>query len=114
MWCLRVWVCVLLVVLPVCAYFCVYVCVFVCANLCVHVVEDLRSVIEYLRENAFYVSAIVGHSKGGNLVLLYGAKYQVSATHSLFLFLSLSLSLSLCLSHSCECQRSWGTVREGI
>ncbi|CAA0814263.1 alpha/beta-Hydrolases superfamily protein [Striga hermonthica] len=39
-------------------------------------VEDLRAVIEYFnRVNRFTVAAI-GHSKGGNVVLLYASKYH--------------------------------------
>lgn len=39
--------------------------------------EDLRAVIQQLRENyAWRVDTIVGHSKGASVVLLYGAKYN--------------------------------------
>jgi len=40
-------------------------------------VEDLRAVIECLRsEMGYSVDAIVGHSKGANVVLLYAVKYN--------------------------------------
>ncbi|KAF8118199.1 hypothetical protein N665_0006s0192 [Sinapis alba] len=38
--------------------------------------EDLRSVLQHLRGENREVSAIIGHSKGGNVVLLYAAKYK--------------------------------------
>ncbi|KAL1202181.1 hypothetical protein V5N11_018137 [Cardamine amara subsp. amara] len=38
--------------------------------------EDLRSVVQYLRGQNREISAIIGHSKGGNVVLLYAAKYN--------------------------------------
>ncbi|XP_010555048.1 PREDICTED: uncharacterized protein LOC104824638 isoform X2 [Tarenaya hassleriana] len=38
--------------------------------------EDLRSVLQYLRKENHEISAIIGHSKGGNVVLLYAAKYN--------------------------------------
>ncbi|KFK25452.1 hypothetical protein AALP_AA8G116900 [Arabis alpina] len=38
--------------------------------------EDLRSVLQYLRGEGREVPAIIGHSKGGNVVLLYAAKYK--------------------------------------
>ncbi|KAI5077246.1 hypothetical protein GOP47_0007070 [Adiantum capillus-veneris] len=38
-------------------------------------VEDLRSVICYLAAQGHKVKAIVGHSKGGDVVLLYASKY---------------------------------------
>ncbi|CAN8299360.1 unnamed protein product [Cochlearia groenlandica] len=38
--------------------------------------EDLRSVIQHLRGENREISAIIGHSKGGNVVLLYAAKYK--------------------------------------
>eukprot|EP00238_Polyblepharides_amylifera_P004161 CAMPEP_0196594916 /NCGR_PEP_ID=MMETSP1081-20130531/79650_1 /TAXON_ID=36882 /ORGANISM="Pyramimonas amylifera, Strain CCMP720" /LENGTH=233 /DNA_ID=CAMNT_0041919317 /DNA_START=272 /DNA_END=970 /DNA_ORIENTATION=- len=38
--------------------------------------EDLRAVVEHLREfEGRKVGAVIGHSKAGNAVLLYGAKY---------------------------------------
>ena len=37
--------------------------------------EDLRAVVEGLRARGRRVAAIVGHSKGGNCVVLYAAKY---------------------------------------
>ncbi|XP_023636956.1 uncharacterized protein LOC17881167 isoform X2 [Capsella rubella] len=39
-------------------------------------VEDLRSVLQHLRGDNRDISAIIGHSKGGNVVLLYAAKYK--------------------------------------
>ncbi|KAK9761405.1 hypothetical protein K7432_013720 [Basidiobolus ranarum] len=40
-------------------------------------VEDLRAVIEYARNVLkFTVNCIIGHSKGGSVVLLYGSKYN--------------------------------------
>ncbi|CAH8303595.1 unnamed protein product [Eruca vesicaria subsp. sativa] len=39
-------------------------------------VEDLRSVLQHLRGENREISAIIGHSKGGNVVLLYAAKYK--------------------------------------
>jgi alpha/beta superfamily hydrolase len=39
-------------------------------------VEDLRSVLQHLRGVNRVISAIIGHSKGGNVVLLYAAKYN--------------------------------------
>ncbi|KAL2635198.1 hypothetical protein R1flu_006677 [Riccia fluitans] len=38
-------------------------------------VEDLRAVIQYWRDNEREITAIVGHSKGGNAVILYASKY---------------------------------------
>lgn len=38
--------------------------------------EDLRSVLQHLRGENREISAIIGHSKGGNVVLLYAAKYK--------------------------------------
>lgn len=38
-------------------------------------VEDLRAVVLYWRSQGRAVRGIVGHSKGGNIVLLYAAKY---------------------------------------
>ncbi|XP_061367826.1 uncharacterized protein LOC133310842 isoform X2 [Gastrolobium bilobum] len=39
-------------------------------------VEDLRAVVQYFREEKHVITAIVGHSKGGNVVLLYASKYK--------------------------------------
>ncbi|CAA3017182.1 uncharacterized protein LOC111386412 isoform X1 [Olea europaea var. sylvestris] len=39
-------------------------------------VEDLRSVIEYFTGVKRTIIAILGHSKGGNVVLLYASKYH--------------------------------------
>ncbi|KAL8035913.1 hypothetical protein ABFS82_12G122600 [Erythranthe guttata] len=39
-------------------------------------VEDLRSVIDYFQEINRSTVAILGHSKGGNVVLLYASKYH--------------------------------------
>ncbi|RYR55484.1 hypothetical protein Ahy_A06g030692 [Arachis hypogaea] len=39
-------------------------------------VEDLRAVIQHFREQKFVITAIVGHSKGGNVALLYASKYK--------------------------------------
>lgn len=38
--------------------------------------EDLRSVLQHLRGENREISAIIGHSKGGSVVLLYAAKYK--------------------------------------
>ncbi|KAL0888086.1 hypothetical protein Bca101_012069 [Brassica carinata] len=38
--------------------------------------EDLRSVLQHLRGENRVISAIIGHSKGGSVVLLYAAKYK--------------------------------------
>ncbi|OMO67281.1 hypothetical protein CCACVL1_20640 [Corchorus capsularis] len=38
--------------------------------------DDLRAVIQHLSGENRVVSAILGHSKGGNVVLLYASKYQ--------------------------------------
>ncbi|XP_027333853.1 uncharacterized protein LOC113848501 isoform X1 [Abrus precatorius] len=38
--------------------------------------EDLHSVTQHFHESNRIVSAIVGHSKGGGVVLLYGSKYH--------------------------------------
>lgn len=43
-------------------------------------VEDLRSVILFLTSQGHKVKAIVGHSKGGNVVLLYASKYSDVST----------------------------------
>ncbi|XP_057537421.1 uncharacterized protein LOC130815092 [Amaranthus tricolor] len=39
-------------------------------------VEDLRAVVEHFNSANHIVSAIVGHSKGGDVVLLYASKYH--------------------------------------
>ncbi len=39
-------------------------------------VEDLRAVIEYWKAQGRRVETIIGHSKGGNCVLLYASKYH--------------------------------------
>ncbi|XP_027333820.1 uncharacterized protein LOC113848482 [Abrus precatorius] len=39
-------------------------------------VEDLRAVVQHFREEKYVITAIVGHSKGGNVVLLYASKYK--------------------------------------
>ncbi|KAG6534240.1 hypothetical protein ZIOFF_008126 [Zingiber officinale] len=38
--------------------------------------EDIRSVILYFLEQNYEISAIIGHSKGGNAVLLYASVYH--------------------------------------
>ncbi|XP_078167931.1 putative uncharacterized protein YDL057W isoform X1 [Carex rostrata] len=38
--------------------------------------DDLRSVVLYLSQQSYHVIAIVGHSKGGNVVLLYASMYD--------------------------------------
>lgn len=39
-------------------------------------VEELRAVAEHLKGRGMRVTGVVGHSMGGNIVLLYAAKYQ--------------------------------------
>ncbi|GAU34451.1 hypothetical protein TSUD_06620 [Trifolium subterraneum] len=39
-------------------------------------VEDLRAIVQHFREKKYVITAIVGHSKGGNVVLLYASKYK--------------------------------------
>ncbi|KAL2317921.1 hypothetical protein Fmac_031797 [Flemingia macrophylla] len=39
-------------------------------------VEDLRAIVLHFREHKYIITAIVGHSKGGNVVLLYASKYK--------------------------------------
>lgn len=39
-------------------------------------VDDLRAVAQHFRESNRVIRAIVGHSKGGNIVLLYASKYH--------------------------------------
>lgn len=43
-------------------------------------VEDLRAVVQHFREANREISAIIGHSKGGNIVLLYASKYRDIST----------------------------------
>ncbi|XVF89083.1 hypothetical protein PTKIN_Ptkin19aG0102200 [Pterospermum kingtungense] len=38
--------------------------------------EDLRAVVQHFRNKERLVSAIIGHSKGGNVVLFYASKYN--------------------------------------
>ncbi|GAB4837095.1 hypothetical protein Ancab_002006 [Ancistrocladus abbreviatus] len=38
--------------------------------------EDLRAVVQHFRGKEHAISAIIGHSKGGNVVLLYASKYH--------------------------------------
>ncbi|KAJ6382698.1 hypothetical protein OIU77_031180 [Salix suchowensis] len=38
--------------------------------------EDLRAVVQYFRGENHVISAVIGHSKGGNVVLLYASKYN--------------------------------------
>ncbi|XP_050218215.1 uncharacterized protein LOC126668986 [Mercurialis annua] len=38
--------------------------------------DDLRSVVEHFRLQSHVIRAIIGHSKGGNAVLLYASKYN--------------------------------------
>ncbi|KAL1363731.1 hypothetical protein HN51_011924 [Arachis hypogaea] len=39
-------------------------------------VDDLHDVIQHFRESNRVISAIIGHSKGGDVVLLYASKYH--------------------------------------
>ncbi|WJX09647.1 hypothetical protein P8452_00459 [Trifolium repens] len=39
-------------------------------------VEDLRAIVQHFREKKYIITTIVGHSKGGNVVLLYASKYK--------------------------------------
>ncbi|XP_010047348.2 uncharacterized protein LOC104436310 isoform X1 [Eucalyptus grandis] len=39
-------------------------------------VDDLRAVIEHFLGQKRFIKAIIGHSKGGNVVLLYASKYK--------------------------------------
>ncbi|CAI8606099.1 unnamed protein product [Vicia faba] len=39
-------------------------------------VEDLRAIVQHFREENYVITAIVGHSKGGNVALLYASKYK--------------------------------------
>ncbi|XP_042456481.1 uncharacterized protein LOC122041021 isoform X2 [Zingiber officinale] len=43
-------------------------------------VEDLHSVLLYFSEKDYETSAVVGHSKGGDVVLLYASKYADAHT----------------------------------
>ncbi|XP_021730002.1 putative uncharacterized protein YDL057W isoform X2 [Chenopodium quinoa] len=38
--------------------------------------EDLRAVVQHFRGTGHVITTIIGHSKGGNVVLLYAAKYH--------------------------------------
>ncbi|KAJ4833790.1 hypothetical protein Tsubulata_014708 [Turnera subulata] len=38
--------------------------------------EDLRAVVQHFRREKCMISAVIGHSKGGNVVLLYASKYN--------------------------------------
>ncbi|XP_009802768.1 putative uncharacterized protein YDL057W isoform X1 [Nicotiana sylvestris] len=38
--------------------------------------DDLRAVVEHFHEEKRFIAAIVGHSKGGNAVLLYASRYK--------------------------------------
>ncbi|KAK6248956.1 hypothetical protein QUC31_020521 [Theobroma cacao] len=38
--------------------------------------EDLRAVVQYFCKKERLITAIIGHSKGGNVVLLYASKYN--------------------------------------
>nr|GMD48807.1 putative esterase [Ipomoea batatas] len=38
--------------------------------------DDLHTVVEHFRQNGRFITAIIGHSKGGNAVLLYASKYR--------------------------------------
>lgn len=38
--------------------------------------DDLRAVVQYFHGKEHTVTAIIGHSKGGNVVLLYASKYR--------------------------------------
>lgn len=38
--------------------------------------EDLRAVVKYWQYRGRTIAALIGHSKGGNAVLLYASKYQ--------------------------------------
>ncbi|KAH9608537.1 hypothetical protein KSS87_023077 [Heliosperma pusillum] len=39
-------------------------------------VEDLRAVVQHFRGTHYAINTIIGHSKGGNVVLLYASKYH--------------------------------------
>ncbi|KAK9699756.1 hypothetical protein RND81_08G194200 [Saponaria officinalis] len=38
--------------------------------------EDLRAVVQHFRGIGYVINTIIGHSKGGNVVLLYASKYH--------------------------------------
>lgn len=38
--------------------------------------EDLRAVVQHFRRENRVISAVIGHSKGGNVVLMYASKYN--------------------------------------
>lgn len=38
--------------------------------------DDLRSVVEYLRDKNYFIRAIIGHSRAGTTVLLYALYYE--------------------------------------
>ncbi|XP_060208496.1 uncharacterized protein LOC132635911 isoform X3 [Lycium barbarum] len=38
--------------------------------------DDLRAIVEHFHEEERFIAAIVGHSKGGNAVLLYASRYR--------------------------------------
>ncbi|CAN4128388.1 unnamed protein product [Withania somnifera] len=38
--------------------------------------DDLRAIVEHFHEEKRFIAAIVGHSKGGNVVLLYASSYK--------------------------------------
>ncbi|KAF7817384.1 BAAT/acyl-CoA thioester hydrolase carboxy-terminal protein [Senna tora] len=38
--------------------------------------DDLRAVVQHFRDEKYVITAIIGHSKGGNVVLLYASKYK--------------------------------------
>ncbi|XP_028777303.1 uncharacterized protein LOC114733993 isoform X1 [Neltuma alba] len=38
--------------------------------------DDLRAVVQHFREEKYIITAIIGHSKGGNVALLYASKYK--------------------------------------
>ncbi|KAI4377532.1 hypothetical protein MLD38_015139 [Melastoma candidum] len=42
--------------------------------------DDLRSIVQHFLEHKRVISAIVGHSKGGIVVLLYASKYSDVST----------------------------------
>ncbi|XP_073042576.1 uncharacterized protein [Primulina eburnea] len=42
--------------------------------------EDLRDVVKHFRAAKRFVTAVVGHSKGGNAVLLYASRYNYVET----------------------------------
>ncbi|XP_054819791.1 putative uncharacterized protein YDL057W isoform X2 [Prosopis cineraria] len=38
--------------------------------------DDLRAVVQHFREEKYMITAILGHSKGANVALLYASKYK--------------------------------------